>query len=262
MKVLSIDWDYFQNVSVETMRECYPDGLDAPTFLSEITWGGHYATDSNRINKVSIMGDELENLFKTLLNQSKDIPVMIANSHKHIYDFIHSNLSEGERVQLTNIDMHHDLMNDNQILDCGNWIGKLLEEGTMQPMKKGGKSSFKWVRNPVSFKMYFGEEKENSELTRVLTALGSTDTVADIMNDKYDLIFLARSDTWSPPHLDKSFCLLVELMKEHFDGIKIENGIDKPRQAYLQYAVSLQDLQEQFKNYEVKRSNKYVLQNK
>ena len=48
-------------------------------------------------------------------------------------------------------------------------------------------------------------------------------------------------------------------MKEHFDGIKIENGIDKPRQAYLQYAVSLQ---EQFKNYEVKRSNKYVLQNK
>ena len=33
----------------------------------------------------------------------------------------------------------------------------------------------------------------------------------------------------------------VELMKEHFDSIKIESGIDKPRQAYLQYAVSLQE---------------------
>lgn len=258
MKVLSIDWDYFQNVSVETMRECYPDGLDTPTFLSEITWGSHYATDGDRIREVSVMGNELENLFRTLLNQDKDVPVMIANSHKHIYDFIHSNLSEGEKVQLTNIDMHHDLMNDNQTLDCGNWISKLLEEGTMKPMKKGSKSSFKWVRNPVSFEMYLGENKDNSELSKVLTTLGSTETVEDIVNESYDLIFLARSDTWSPPHLDKHFCLLVELMKEHFDSIKIENGIDKPRQAYLQYAVSLQ---EQFKNYEVKRSGKYVRQN-
>ncbi|MBR0542385.1 MAG: hypothetical protein IJK26_09350 [Clostridia bacterium] len=246
MKVLSIDWDYFQKVSVDTMRRCYPDGLDATTFLSEITWGSHYATDGEEINGVTVMQDELENLFKTLLSQDRDIPVMIANSHVHIYDFIHSNLPENDTVLLTNIDMHHDLMNENEMLDCGNWIGKLFEDKLLE--KQEDSSPFKWVRNPESFEMYLGDREGNDDLGTILKALGSTETVADIKDDKYDLIFLARSDTWSPPHLDNYFCLLTDLMKEHFEDITVRDGVDNPRKAYLQYAVTMREATEKFRN--------------
>lgn len=45
LKVLSIDFDYFQNVNADTIRSCYPDGIDLPTELSTIVWSGYYAND-------------------------------------------------------------------------------------------------------------------------------------------------------------------------------------------------------------------------
>lgn len=248
MKVLSIDWDYFQKVSVDTMRNCYPDGLDASTFLSEITWGSRYASDGKEINDVTVMEDELENMFKLLLEQDRDCPVMIANSHRNCYDFILSNLHEEdtEGVKLTNVDMHHDLMNENPDVDCGNWIGKLLEEGYIKKPKSDKGSPFKWVHNPVSFEMYFGDDlNENDKDDKTLIrALGTDDSIKSIADEKYDLIFLARSDTWSPPHLDKYFCLLTDLMQEHFNEVQVESGITNPRKAYLQYAVTMREAQD------------------
>lgn len=35
LHVLSIDFDVFPQISFRTMIQCYPDGLDLPTELSE-----------------------------------------------------------------------------------------------------------------------------------------------------------------------------------------------------------------------------------
>lgn len=87
MRILSIDFDYFQDVTREQLN-LYPDGVDNPTALSEIVWAGHYATSAKELNAIGIMENELEFLEQLLLEQSSDVPVMVANSHKHIYNFI------------------------------------------------------------------------------------------------------------------------------------------------------------------------------
>lgn len=68
LKVLSVDFDYFQNVTVDTICNCYPDGIDLPTELSTIVWSGYYANDRTRdkLSSVTILNDEL-NLLRDLL---------------------------------------------------------------------------------------------------------------------------------------------------------------------------------------------------
>ena len=54
MNILSIDFDYFQNVTKDKIH-LYPDGIDLGTTLSEITWGCKYATDGDAIREIGIM---------------------------------------------------------------------------------------------------------------------------------------------------------------------------------------------------------------
>lgn len=234
MKVLSIDWDFFQKVSCETMRRCYPDGVDLPTAITEITWGGHYAADGDALHEVKLLQSEYEKLVTLLLNQNGEIPVMIANSHVHAYDFIKAH-SDGEKIALLNIDTHHDMTPENKGLDCGNWILKLAQENLLD------NSALGWIRNPISFEMYGIDGNGKDKFSKLLRRLDKGTSLDGIANEQYDLIFLARSDTWSPPHLDKYFCLLADIIKEHFTNITVESGITNPRTAYLQYAVTMQE---------------------
>ena len=238
MKVLSIDWDFFQNVSADLLRTSYPDGIDLPSSITEITWGGHYAANGDELrDKVTLMQTEYERLMKILLGQESNVPVLIANSHVHAYSFIHENLlDKNDKVELTNIDMHHDFVNKSEKVDCGNWIGKLAKENILK------EDGLKWIHNPVSFEMYDISSEGEDEFSKLLHKLDKGTTLEDIENEQFDLIVLARSDTWSAPHLDKYFCLLADIIKEHFFSVSMENGIDKPRTAYLKYAVTMRDV--------------------
>lgn len=228
MQVLSIDWDYFQNVSVETVRQCYPDGVDHATALSEVIWGSKYGTYP-QINQITVLEKEYCIIQQILLNQNSSCPVMIANSHKHIYEFITKHC---DNLNLVNVDMHHDITNGNKTLDCGNWIGTLFKEHKLKTQ------DFQWVYNPISIAMYGideGNTKTDVKLRSLIHEVGLT-SLSKIKDQKFDMIFLARSDTWSPPHLDKYFCSLVKLMCMHFQKVIAEQGIENPRQQYLQIA--------------------------
>ena len=219
-KVLSIDWDFFQDVSIDIL-ERYPDGIDHSTEMSELIWGIKY-TEYDFADKVAVLENEYTALKKLLLMQKKSCPVMVANSHKHIYDFIAEHCSGA--IGLTNIDMHHDILNDNPELDCGNWIGALFKE------KRLHSKNFTWVYNPISLKMYGiadGTSKEDQALREMFNKTG-LESVSKI-DQEFDMIFLARSDTWSPPHLDKYFSELVLLICSHFTEVAAEQGIEVPR---------------------------------
>ena len=38
LNVLSIDYDFFQTVDIDTLATCYPDGHDLPTEIANVIW--------------------------------------------------------------------------------------------------------------------------------------------------------------------------------------------------------------------------------
>lgn len=213
-RFLSIDYDYFQTPSKEIIQGCYPDGIDLPTSTSNIVWGLKYAEFDKQLRSVDLNWDEIEMAQQIFLNQKPDIPVMVAQSHINAYDFVFDHSKENEKIVLVNVDMHHDYFNDNEELDCGNWIRKISE-------KIEDKLKWLWIANPVGLECY-GFSKEDTEGIILKT-------LADIKDKTFDGIFLCRSDQWSPPHLDYGFTELLYTLSEHFDNVLVQQGILKPR---------------------------------
>ena len=220
LKVLSIDFDYFQNVDVDTIRNCYPDGIDLSTKLSSIVWAGYYANDKTKcqLGNVTILDDELNKLRRILTSRNNtrvSTPVLITNSHVHIYDFIHKHARKfnATDVNIVNIDMHHDLFNNNPELDCGNWLSHIHDDFKDH-------CNISWIANPISKKCY----DFNETLNRIV--LDSIDSIRDC---KFDIIFLCRSDNWLAPHLDTYFNDLVKLISLRFANVNIEECVMNPR---------------------------------
>lgn len=234
LNVLSIDWDYFQSVSEKTVRECYPDGIDQNTQMSEIIWGAKYASFPE-ISDITVLEQEIKNIKTLLKNQKPNTPVMIANSHVHIYDFIQQHRDQ-KKINLTNIDMHHDIINDNEDMDCGNWIHHLIKNKCIQsPIA----ASFKWIHNPISFSMCGFGENDPDEFQKTIEKIDGGTEIKPIMDQQYNMIFLARSDIWSPPHLDFEFQKLIYTIAKHFNTVISEENIAKPRTEYKNIAKTI-----------------------
>lgn len=210
-----------------------------PTNLSEIVWGSKYAMYARELAKVILLYHEYDSLLELLSKQNRNCPVMIANSHSHIYGFIQSYLRG--TAQITNIDMHHDIINDNAELDCGNWISKLIKDKVIAKSSPKEYNSIRWIANPISLDTYGLSEDLDPQMQKTLANLCQCKSIADIIDEKFDIIYLARSDNWSPPHLDTYFCDLVKKIKERFFDIVVERGIDKPRREYLAVVGSVKN---------------------
>lgn len=223
LKVLSIDFDYFQNVDVNTLRTCYPDGIDLSTELSTIVWAGYYANPKtkDKLNHVTILDKELKLLRRLLTSKNNtkvSTPILIANSHVYIYDFIHKYMNKfnATDVNIVNIDMHHDLFNNNANLDCGNWLSHIHDDYKNH-------CHISWIANPVSNLCYDFDETINSLVEN---------SIESIIDCKFDIVFLCRSDNWLAPHLDTYFNDLVKLISLHFTDVCIEKAVQKSRDIY------------------------------
>ena len=145
-KVLSIDFDFFQNTTKDILVH-YPDGVDVPSEISTIVWGSYYVGPKKEIIESVTLNRGLFCQMMAILSKLRsDIPVKIANSHVNAYDFIHQ-YRNGKEVAVFNVDLHHDLFNDNPELDCGNWLKHLKDDlpetnMTIQTYQEDGKSIF------------------------------------------------------------------------------------------------------------------------
>ncbi len=117
--------------------------------------------------------------------------------------------------------MHHDTFNDNPELDCGNWIKHILNDYGEENV------GLRWISNPISCEVFgFGDTERNME--RNGHKLFPT-SVSDILDMQFDLVYLCRSDTWTPPHLDEGFAELVKTCSNHFEKVLIEESVKTPR---------------------------------
>lgn len=188
----------------------YPDGIDRTAEQSEKIWSECYAVNKN-LRKITAKQTELEKLKTILFAQNPSIPVMIANSHKKIYDFICEHQKNRKKLTVINIDAHHDMFNDNPELDCGNWLSHISEKYKMNLL---------WIANPTMLDIY-GFKDEDKKIIPI--------NLDGIKNINFDAVFLCRSDTWTPPHLDKHFAKLCGTIKHHFDEVDMEPNINIPR---------------------------------
>lgn len=214
IKVLSIDFDYFQHIrgteaEISEVFTAYPDPLDLNTSMTEVTWGSHYANpySAELLHKVELNVKEF-NAIKEVLNRQIQVrDIMICNSHKYLYDFICDTVGVGNgyNVEVVNIDMHHDICNANfDTVDCGNWGYHLKNE-----YKEG--YTHRWVYNPV--------KPDNLEFIQANYAwVSPANSISKGISpdEQFDMVFLCRSDTWTPPHLDKYFAELYDFILNKF----------------------------------------------
>lgn len=223
MKVLSIDFDFFQDVDAYTMVSNYPDGVDAATFLSSLIWTGHYVKKprdtTTLLDSVKINEELYHQIVRIIRNQEDSTtPVMVMNSHAHIYQLIKERYPEyrdcynGE-LFIDHIDMHHDFENNNKEPDCGNWVSKVLE---LFP-----DAHIRWFAREVGVDIYKIEPEKLKPYAFDLK---------DILEEQYDFIFLCRSDNWLPPHLDCYFDDLYQEILSCFDeNVFVDDQVSQPR---------------------------------
>lgn len=223
LHVLSIDFDFFQNVTHKIIATCYPDGVDLPTDLSSVVWCSHYANPRTEKQILSVTPD-IENMHKLqelILDNMNDHPYWseICNSHVNAYDFILKYLTshpQYTKVDIVNIDMHHDILNDNSELDCGNWLAHLKSDLHAKRIP----CEITWIANRISKQAYGIEEKRFDFVETDFTS---------IRNTTWDLIFLCRSDNWLPPHLDNAFLEMANFIMDNSDLCEAEDSVLESR---------------------------------
>lgn len=226
VRLISIDFDFFQKVDKDTIGSYYPDGVDLSTDLSKMVWTGYYVHPNTKKKLEAVTCDEdALNTMKSILSHCPTIKdVLMTNSHVHIYEFIHELMEKYKTssLHITHIDMHHDVLNKNTEVDCGNWLGRISEEYH---------TKVEWIPNPISLDVYGLTKMIKHILGKGLPNLKEADSQGAF--DGADALFLCRSDAWTPPHLDKYFDDLYHHIINTFgnSGCKImgEKCISEPR---------------------------------
>jgi hypothetical protein len=204
MRILSIDWNYFAEATVDERFVLFPDidNENISTKTINFIWTYKYS-NSNTLKNTRVFNiRELSNIplkekdFNILIdiikNQNTKSKSYIANNHYCIYETIKE--LNNNNIELYNIDFHHHMFSFNKNKNCGNWLYNLIYEGYI-------KKSF-WIKDTFS-------NIEDLKSTEIID-------IHEIQGD-FDIIFLAKSSLWSPPHLDKYFNILVDVIMKKFN---------------------------------------------
>lgn len=219
LNILSIDFDVFTNIKADDIMLCYPDGVDLPSDITIVTWADKYVNPhfASKIRNAGIRKDIFQKTCQTLRTQTKkDAICFMTNSHVRILDMIDDYYNDQlyDGIHITHMDMHHDCDNPNEKPDCGNWVRYVKEQYP--------KVSIQWVAHPESAILYHVEQNADVS-TLIHTDLPTTKT-------PYDLVFICRSDNWTPPHLDPYFDELKNLCASLFPKTcYITDDVKSPR---------------------------------
>lgn len=242
-RVLSIDWDYLVNATMEERIMMFPDGGSEkfPDNLSQIIWTGRYA-ENPKLLDIGVDFEALDIIKDFISTHCHDIPVIVKDSHGAIWDSITKYGSTDTFIEVINIDFHHDAyVNDMSYVDCGNWVNCLFENRPRAPRNKRNKDSHN--RNPRALKnkdshYYWIARKDSDDRVPmevqqlnyiVKKDLNFLKTLDDF---ECDLLFICRSGFWSPPHMDNEFMNFYDWCIEQmslFTPYSVSREVEKSR---------------------------------
>lgn len=199
--VLSIDWDYFINATIEERVTLFPDGgnENLTYAIQNIIWCSRYSesclksikTDRKAISGIKKVVDSIKERVSCIL---------VKDSHKWIYDFVNDELDNNDYdgINLVNVDFHHDcygISDEFPEVNCGNWLSFLSKEYY--------NIDALWIRRNDS------DINSINNVENLINGLRQSENIHDATDflSKCDrvMIFICRSGMWSPPHLDVNF---------------------------------------------------------
>ena len=213
LNVLSIDWDYFIDATLEQRMTLFPDGNDTlGSELNKIIWQSRYA-ENEELSRIKYDEEAFNGMMDYLYRVRKNykspyVKVMITNSHKHIYDFVTKNSDKDRPIRMFHIDYHTDSYGFQAELDCGNWVDHLNKYLYDRARKF---STIQWLGREDS-EAIIGSPKllQQTEIDGCIER-----TVDKFFHGEIpDLIFICKSNPWSPPHLDSYFDKMFGIAKK------------------------------------------------
>lgn len=203
LKILSIDFDYFIDVTTEERDRLFPQGAaEIPKKELKKIWD-KLIEGNPEIEEIGVI-EEIQTLNRYLTENIKQATIRVAKSHKDISKII-ENIPRKVNIDIVNIDYHHDYFHyftDGDEYNCGNWLRRLKED---RPNTK-----IRWVRR---------EDSEMNSLEGRFPYESMTD-INKILHEEYDVIFLCFSPEWTPPHLEKEFRKIIESFRGGMQEIK------------------------------------------
>lgn len=210
-KVLSIDWDYFVDTSIDFKTSNFPDGgnENLPESILDAIWVTRYG----QCDKMQGIKEDTKELVKLrmLLKRVANpyTRVIISDSHKDIYEPLEELRQSKFPMKTYNIDFHHDIYNfGDEEVNCGNWLRKFIDAEGASDLDK-----FMWIRRKDS-------ELSGEEFIDDNSVVG----IPEDLPDTFHLIFLCRSGVWSPPHLDDRFLSLYRFLNKNYNNIEVVNN--------------------------------------
>lgn len=193
INVLSIDFDYFIDTSVEVRNTCFPYAEDTAE-AGEVNrrWEQSYR-DYPKLREIGLIRDYdlIQDYLGTIIrNHAPD--VMVRESHRELYEAVRERADQIER--LVNVDFHHDwyCMYGGGEVTCANWLRKLEE-----------------VFPPIRDMVWVKREDSETDCLAGKFPYHMTEDIRSVMErTDYGLIYLCYSPEWTPPHLRDAFLQL------------------------------------------------------
>ena len=215
INLLSIDWDYFFNIHSDGERmECFQaictEDYDAGDI--NFAWTASYARFEDKLKNIKIT-PEIRVVLDSIPPSSV---VYVCKSHRHAYEIFNRYVRRKDKVNLLNIDHHpdaYDGFNRREKVHCGNWLSHFMAEHDA----KG--NVYRWLADfassthcPKNLQFYNDIEK------------------TDIRSTPWNVVVIARSDIWTPPHLDEEFINYFKpVLKNRKGKLITEDGVWRSR---------------------------------
>lgn len=224
LNILSIDFDYFIHfVSKSSALYCSDSGIEFSEELGQLCWMTKYATAACAdVDMASILTPRTADLeyVKGIIQKQVDPYCMVCDSHANIVNFC-LRLYKGEPITIYNIDAHHDgyptrdsdCDEEAPSYNCGNWASALLDMKVAE--------NIYWIA-PEDEPYSSAEPGEMDDRIKTTLSLHQLGSIAE-----FDGIFLCRSGSWTPPHLDNEFLEVAHLLVQPEGGweCRLQKGI-------------------------------------
>ena len=194
MRILSIDFDYFIDTSIEVRNSLFPVAEEGVTSLTE--WLKCYINFPFLL-EIGVV-KELDLFLSKKLRG--DYILVSSDTHKDINKIFQQH--KDEKFIIDNIDFHHDrYCLGLPSLNCSNWVEYAMSK-----------------YNVIEYNWYKRNDSETKSLTGEIQC--TKHKIEEVFNNEYDYVFLCFSPEWSPIHLRSKYLKLREKLDEKSNFIK------------------------------------------